>query len=311
MNTENKCIFVSSRGILNACDIKSLNPSSSISTLKQYNMNSDNIKTFEDGTTIYVCTSAVRTFIQTLFNKINFKFILVTGDCDYNCYTDILSETDFNIFINNPRMIHWFSQNCVSTHDKLTKIPIGLDYHTISTNKIPYWGPQMTPLEQEKELIELRKQMKPFFERQITAYSNFHFQIHTRYGDDRVDAIKSIPTTLMYYEPLQTTRTNSWKTQLQHAFVVSPHGGGYDCHRTWEALLLGCIPIMRTSPIDALFEDLPVLIVKEWKHVTEELLKETILSYQEKMHTFNFDKLLLSYWTNLFKSKTTLEIFIK
>ena len=204
------------------------------------------------------------------------------------------------------KLIHWFSQNCVSKHNKLTKIPIGLDYHTISTNKLPSWGPQMTPLEQEHELIELRKQMKPFYERQqlTTAYSNFHFQVNTKYGGDRIDAIKSIPTNLMYYELRPTTRANSWKTQLQHAFVVSPHGGGYDCHRTWEALLLGCIPIVKTSAVDSLFEDLPVLIVQEWVDVTEELLKETILSYREKMHTFNFDKLLLSYWTDLFKSKS-------
>lgn len=302
MNTENQCIFISSRGVLNSCDIKSLNPRSSILSLKQYNMNSDNINMFEDGTTIYVCTKAIRNFIQTLLNQINFKFVLVTGDSDYNCYTDILNESDFNIFINNPKLIHWFSQNCISKHNKLTKIPIGLDYHTISTNKMPSWGPQMSPLEQERELIELRHSMKPFYERQqlITAYSNFHFQVNTRYGGDRIDAIKSIPTNLMYYEPTPTTRATSWNTQLQHAFVVSPHGGGYDCHRTWEALLLGCIPIVKTSPIDALFEDLPVLIVKEWNHVTEELLKETILSYREKMHTFKFDKLLLSYWTDLF-----------
>jgi hypothetical protein len=303
MNTENQCIFVSSRGILNSCEIKSLNPCSSISVLNQY---SKNINMVQDGTTIYVCTSALRYFIQTLFNQIMFKFILVTGDSDENCYTDILNESDFNKFINNSKVIHWFSQNCISKHDKLTKIPIGLDYHTISNNKLPSWGPQMTPLEQERELIQLRHSMKPFYERKqlTTAYSNFHFQVHTRYGYDRIDAIKSILKDLVYYEPIQTTRLSSWTTQLQYAFVVSPHGGGYDCHRTWEALLLGCIPIVKTSAIDSLFEDLPVLIVKEWEHVTEELLKQTIRSYQDKMHTFNFDKLLLSYWTNMFKSRS-------
>lgn len=302
MNTENQCIFVSSRGILNSCNIKSLNPHSSIPILNNYNLN--NTENHKDGTTIYVCTRALRNFIQILLNKIEFRFILVTGDCDDNCYTDVLTDLEFNLFINNPKVIHWFSQNCISTHDKLTKIPIGLDYHTISSNKLPSWGPQMTPLEQEEDLIQLRKIMKPFYERQLTtAYSNFHFQVNTKYGYDRIDAIQSIAKELVYYEPEHTTRTNSWKTQIQHVFVVSPHGGGYDCHRTWEALLLGCIPIVKTSPIDSLFDDLPVLIVKEWRDVTQELLTQTIFSYQKKMHTFNFDKLLLSYWTGVFKSK--------
>jgi hypothetical protein len=53
-----------------------------------------------------------------------------------------------------------------------------------------------------------------------------------------------------------------------HAFVASPHGNGLDCHRTWEALALGCIPIVKRSPIDKVFQGLPVWIVGSWKEVT-------------------------------------------
>jgi hypothetical protein len=50
--------------------------------------------------------------------------------------------------------------------------------------------------------------------------------------------------------------------------VISPHGNALDCYRTWEALLMGCIPIVKRSPIDYLYADLPVAIVDEWSQIT-------------------------------------------
>ena len=43
---------------------------------------------------------------------------------------------------------------------------------------------------------------------------------------------------------------NTLTTLQQHAhfaFVASPSGNGLDCHRTWEALLLRSIPIVKVS----------------------------------------------------------------
>ena len=81
---------------------------------------------------------------------------------------------------------------------------------------------------------------------------------------------------------------------IQYKYVISPHGNGLDCHRTWEALVLGCIPIMKSSPLDPLFEGLPVLIVKEWSDIRQELLD----NFQG--NNSNLEKLELSYWIQEF-----------
>jgi hypothetical protein len=81
---------------------------------------------------------------------------------------------------------------------------------------------------------------------------------------------------------------------------VSPHGNGLDCHRTWEALALGCIVIVKTSGLDPLHIGLPVLIVKEWSEICKELLEETIQKFQKK--PFNYSKMTLDYWVNKIKS---------
>ena len=86
----------------------------------------------------------------------------------------------------------------------------------------------------------------------------------------------------------------------KYAFVLSPFGNGMDCHRTWEALCLGCIPIVCAPNFTKLFEELPVLNVNDWREVTEELLASTIIKF--KNSTFNLDKLLLSNWVKQIKS---------
>ena len=158
------------------------------------------------------------------------------------------------------------------------------------------WGKQMSPLEQEHMLDEIKTNAKPFYERQVKAYSNFHFSMGTKFGHDRLDAKSSIPEEVVFYEPTSIERIESWKNQSLYAFVISPHGNGLDCHRTWEALCIGCIPIVKTSGLDPLYEDLPVLIVNDWSLVNQELLNKTIIKFKDIK--FNYNKLTLKYWMN-------------
>ena len=53
----------------------------------------------------------------------------------------------------------------------------------------------------------------------------------------------------------------------KYTFVVSPFGHGFDCIRTFEALCLGCIVIMKKSFLDIIYQDLPVLLVDEWSDI--------------------------------------------
>ena len=79
-------------------------------------------------------------------------------------------------------------------------------------------------------------------------------------------------------------------------FVLSPEGLGPDCYRTWEALLCGAIPIIKTSPLDPLFEGLPILIIKSWHAITETYLKEQYRKITSQ--TYDIKRLYCDYWFN-------------
>ena len=295
---ENNRKYVCSRGLMKSCDIHSQQPISSIRQLFMYDFSK-----CKNGSTFYICSSAIKHFILAVLPHLPFKIILVTGDCDETCWTDLFSsEQDFKSFIENDKIIHWFSQNCIVDHPKLTRIPIGLDYHTM-TNHHPKWGPKLNPAEQENVLLSIinNRAFKSFWEREVKCYSNFHFFMTTKYGYDRVDAFNTIPKNLVYYEPDHLLREQSWIKQSQFSFVISPHGGGLDCHRTWEALTLGCIPIVKKSKLDSLYTDLPVLIVDKWSDINEQLLQNTVNEFKNKQ--FNYDRLLLSYWVKKINAK--------
>ena len=297
---EENNIFVSSRGILKSCDYYSLTPYSSIKQLLNY-LPIENIKTIKNPT-IYVCSSAILHFINTMLPLIDFSFILVSGDCDETIPNEILTSDDFNKLLNEQRLIHWFCQNMTIDHNKITRMPIGLDYHTLTS--IPLWGPISSCDHQEKMLLMIKEKSLPFWNRNIKCYANFHFTMNTKLGYDRKDAFQKINRDLVYYEENKVTRLITWNKQKEYAFVICPHGGGLDCHRNWEALCLGCIPIVKTSSIDNLYKDLPVLIVTDWEDITNELLNKTITVFKSKFKKkkFKIEKLTLSYWLKLINS---------
>jgi hypothetical protein len=156
------------------------------------------------------------------------------------------------------------------------------------------WGDFKSPDAQEAELMYYKTAARPFWERTPKGYCNFQFLTNTRYGKDRVKVFREIPHDLLFIEPKKTQRIYCWKNMIECAFVVSPAGNGYDCHRTWEALALGCIPILRSSGLDPLFEGLPCLIVGEWSDITQQLLEQTINEFRLK--EWNYEKLTLDYW---------------
>ena len=90
-----------------------------------------------------------------------------------------------------------------------------------------------------------------------------------------------------------------WKEYItdlaKHKFCISPNGNGIDCHRTWECLYLGVIPIVVKSKPMNYFTDLPILFVNDYDNITENYLLE-VYEKNFKNKKFNMKKLKIEYW---------------
>jgi hypothetical protein len=83
-------------------------------------------------------------------------------------------------------------------------------------------------------------------------------------------------------------------TQLpNYKFVISPEGNGVDCHRHYEALIAGCIPIVEDSQhIRDVYGECPILYTNDYSEITPEYL---LKKYDEMIDkTYDFSKLFVS-----------------
>ena len=226
-----------------------------------------------DGELVWMRLHALPQFVREALPRIQGRFALLTGDEDWSIPGSFAQSREL---LENPKLVYWFSQNldAGAKHPKLRGLPIGLDYHTISNG--PRWGhAQATPAEQEAELELLRSCMPPTEERLLSAHADFHFHKPTgrpnnQTGCDDRDsvgyALQGNASVVFQAKPLR--RIDLWREKTRYAFVVSPHGHGLDCHRTWESLVLGNIVIVKRSSLDPLYEGLPVVIVDDWREIT-------------------------------------------
>jgi len=320
---ENNCSFVCSRGILKSCVFHSPHPQSSWCYDTNYLIEMIHSNNMFDKMSIYVCTDVLPFFLYEILPRINNTFYLISGDSDAtvpNGGIDIYHnprklEHDVCMkILNHPKLIKWFAQNCIYkktdilsdvndccifNNSKITQLPIGLDYHTISNDPNKFWRDEnegSSPEYQEMILKNIRATMKPFYNRNKKIFVNMSM------GDtdscNRRRAFNSIPSELIHLNANKMPRTQVWKEIIEYSFCLSPYGAGPDCHRHWEILCLGSIPIIQSLGSNEMFEDLPVLIIEEWSDINEKLLEDTIEKF--KNQKFNYDKLLLRYWVDQF-----------
>lgn len=81
-----------------------------------------------------------------------------------------------------------------------------------------------------------------------------------------------------------------------YKFVISPEGNGIDCHRHYEALLAGCIPIIEyNDKVVEKYKGCPVLYTNNYSEITDEYLKN---KYEELSKIkYDYSRLFLSYYS--------------
>lgn len=285
--------FVASYGLIANCDIHAEKPQSSAINLVYLAQISACLNAFPDvgrPISIYVCTDALPEFTKSVLPNIRRRFTLVSGDSDMPVNELTLGDA-ISFIANHDHLNAWFAQNKDCEHPRIQALPIGLDLHSKWIEPTIWGGGMILPALQELELRSILTDSLPWTDRAPLAYCDWVMALER---GDRQECRERIESSICVYPQESIARSQAWAKQAQYAFVVSPAGAGTDCHRTWEALVLGCVPIVKRSGITSLFDDLPVIVVQDWSEVTRELL--SVKQQEMQTQTFDFSKLLMSYW---------------
>lgn len=263
------------------------------------------VRAVENGDIIWVQSVFLSAFYRDVFPYINKKFILVVNDGDESFPSFHRQVFDVDQLINDERVIHIFAQNVDCNHSKITHLPIGIDFHSIARSTGYFGEPQMTPVKQGEELEKLLTELLPTNQRLKRAYVDFQLADRGTFdGESRTSIFfKIIHSGVIDAAPHYLARHVLWREKGKYAFSVSPRGNGLDCHRTWEDLILGCIVIVKKSPLDPMYEGLPVVIVNDWSEINQENMDRWLEQYGDVFNNPRYrEKLTHQYWMNLIKS---------
>jgi hypothetical protein len=211
-------------------------------------------------------------FVRGALPTIHSPFILVTTDGDSSVPGDIPRET-METLLTSPWLVAWYTQNLDGyRHTKLKPFPIGIDLHT----------PRFTKSARRiaSELKRLRGcRMKPE-DMPLRVFCDLEVNLNSKERERAVSVLQDVEH--VDFQSERISQADIWRRYIEYPFVMSAPGNGLDCHRTWELLYLGVIVITKKSPLDSLFEGLPVVTVDEWVEVaSRDNLEQWLQQYGE------------------------------
>lgn len=266
----------------------------------------------------------IELFFKEVHPKIRNPYIIIT----HGEYRDTCKEYYLD-YLDEEMVIAWFSIHPTKYgHKKYHPIPLGLNQDKKYYQDMRGFNTYLTNIRENTSKTKL-------------LYLNF---------DDCQNPERQILKKLLATKNLCSTRgaplpfMDYLQEMAEYKFALSPRGWGPDCYRTWEALYVGTIPIVRRcqfdtlivrdiylgdidqpdftesynllprssrSQLDSLYQDLPVLVIDDWQELTEEFLENKYREITSK--SYDVRKLYMEYWqekilgirNDFFKKKLT------
>ncbi|MCF7852612.1 MAG: hypothetical protein K9M07_05165 [Simkaniaceae bacterium] len=240
----------------------------------------------KSGDIIFVKTDMLEGFFNEKHHRILNPYILISHNSD-----DPISE-NFARYLDDSKLIVWFAQNVDNyRHNKLIPIPIGI------ANQ--YWNHGSI------KTFNLAKKRAAQSSKSYLLTMNFS---NGSFPKERVRLWQLLSNKAYCYTPEIKSHLMYLLDLAKSKFVLSPRGNGIDCHRTWETLYMGGIPVVMSSTLDDLFEGLPVLVVGDWGEINQKFLEKKWIEFRNK--EFNNEKLFFPYWKKLilkYKNDSTIK----
>lgn len=232
----------------------------------------------KSGSIIFLKTDFLEEFFTKAHPYIKNPYILITHNSDHPI------PGNFATYLDDSKIIAWFGQNVDQcSHPKMNPIPIG-----IANKQWPHGNVEIFEAMQSK-FAESPRSILLYMNFSVRTYPKVRLKVMELFKDKSYCVSSSQKDLSAYLGDLARSK-----------FVLSPRGNGLDCHRTWEALLMGAIPIVETSSLDPMYENLPVVIVNGWNQIDENFLNT---KYEEmKARDFQWEKIYFAYWLERIRS---------
>ncbi len=240
---------------------------------------------------------ALRAFCQDVLPRLETGFVLVSGSEDVTLPRqtdqrwrafDAEERAMIAAVTDDIRLRHWFVENLdTAFHPKVSPLPLGLVGAAGFAPPPP--GPVPPHALRDPRALcchRLRPGRQWAIRHHVSGLVRTAWQACSVHQDDGLSL-------------------DDYRQALRHhAFAICVEGGGLDpSPKAWEALLAGCIPIVRRSACTAAYQDLPVAYVEDW--TPECLDRDRLQGWATELSPFIdepalradvLEKLTMRYW---------------
>ena len=198
--------------------------------------------------TVYLVGDLIDQFIEAREQIPNIK-TLVIGESDVTQYEQNLSKL-------YSKVGKIFSNNLVGKSDRCFPVPLGIERQAYrSAGRVRNF--------QKKYEIKISDRTIPF----LIAWNDATNAKRPIYRAE----FQNHSDSLVINQRVAASTIH--KLMRKTMFVPSPAGNGIDCHRTWEALYLGAVPVVLRSEYFG-ESNWPVLVVDSWSELLEKKSNE-------------------------------------
>ena len=213
------------------------------------------------------CNKHITTDLDILarhLDKISSPVTLITSDGD-RAVPSSYKKSTVDAILKSPNITKWLTQNYDKSiiHKKLGHYPIGLDLHTKSWLDPSIKDMHTQRMAKVNALLSLKnkytnsKKNRIFVDSHLCGSRGRRPYMHK--------TLKNHP--LIDFLSNHVSFSKVADRYAAYRFTLSPTGRGLDCHRTWEIMLAGSIPIVEVSSLSEMYvkHNLPVVIIPDFK----------------------------------------------
>ncbi len=237
-------------------------------------------------------------FYANILPRIESRFVLVSGSEDVTVpnQTDVRwrpNDMDehraIRAIAEDKRLIHWFVENRDEVLPNTSSLPVGYVFSEGQSNRVIIVEPATALADRPLAFLcahQARAGAQWDVRRKVTRMCREHFS----------EVATVVDEVLSADEFLAAVR--------RHPFALCVQGGGLDpSPKAWTCIANGTIPIIKSSPLDDAYRQLPVAFVEEWDAdcLTPSRLSEWVenLSPYYEVPAFRrdaLDRLSLDFW---------------
>lgn len=230
---------------------------------------------FGDASVVFVHGHLLPQLWERELAKLTRPYVLISHNSDFD-------PTPLQGKAWPPNLVHWFAENCFPEDERVTPIPIGVENRGRANHGFAFRNATSIGTIPQDKLPRIL----------------YGFSLANN-PDERRMALAALATSRVTSAIQGQPNPEQYLQRLkEHCLVASPAGNGTDCHRTWEALYVKTLPIVRRNPLTRAFFSLglPLVLIDDWSDLLSWDQGEILRVCREMEGRWASPPLFMAYW---------------